>query len=100
MSREPLGKLFTSHTSNFILSLLQILLGQFQIKIELNLCFIQVSKPSLEHARSLQSVDNQSTGTNIWLLLSDKIQVQFVMAKRVLRLLLNHTFNSSLRDYT
>ena len=65
MTKESVGKFFTSHTNSFILSLLQVLLGQFQVKIELDLFLIQVSKPSPELARSLQSADCQSTGTEI-----------------------------------
>ena len=65
MTKESFGKLFTSHTSSFILGFPQVLHGQLQVKIELDLFLLQVSKPGPELTRSLQSVDSQSTGTKI-----------------------------------
>ena len=46
----------TFHTGNFILSLLQVLLGQFQVKVELPLLLPKFGELGNESTRFLQRV--------------------------------------------
>ena len=50
----------TFHTGNFVLSLLQVLLGQFQVKVELPLLLLKFGELGNESARFLQRVKDIS----------------------------------------
>ena len=50
----------TFHTGNFILSLLQVLLGQFQVKVELPLLLLKFGELGNESTRFLQRVEDIS----------------------------------------
>jgi hypothetical protein len=54
-------QVITSHGSRFILSLLQVLLGQLQVEIELDLFLLQFSKLGPELTRFLQSMNKTSS---------------------------------------
>ena len=50
----------TFHTGNFILSLLQVLLGQLQVKVELPLLLLKFGELGNESTRFLQRVKDIS----------------------------------------
>ena len=50
----------TFHTDNFILSLLQVLLSQFQVKVELPLLLLKFGELGNESTRFLQKVKDIS----------------------------------------
>ena len=65
MAGLTVDKIVTSHNGCFVLGLLQILLGQLQIEVDLNLFPLQFSKLGPELTRFLQPMDkaHQSTET-------------------------------------
>ena len=91
----------TSHGGHFILGLLQVLVGEIQVELELDLLLLEGNILGPKFTRLLQSTTRQiSRRIQRLVTFEQKRASSDCYGKRVLRLPPNLTIDSSLGDYT